>query len=79
MEISLRPRAAARVDLSRVVVIVVAKTLLPVQEKETEEATPPPPRDMKDYWTRPYFLKVAFQSPANASSVSFAVPLPPIM
>ena len=65
-------------DLSRVVIIVVAKTLLPFQ-KRTEEATLPPPRDIKDYWTRPYFLNVAFQSAASASSVSLAVPSPPIM
>ena len=79
IDMSLRPRAAAREVLSSVVIIVVAKTLLPVQEKETEEARTPPPRKRADYWTRPYFLKVAFQSAASASSVSLAVPSPPIM
>jgi hypothetical protein len=43
IEMSLRPRAAALEDLSSVVIIVVAKTLLPFAEKETEEAPTPPP------------------------------------
>jgi hypothetical protein len=34
IEMSLRPRVAAREDVSSVVIIVVAKTLLPFQKKE---------------------------------------------
>lgn len=74
IEMSLRPRAAAREDLSSVVIIVVAKTLLRMLEKQTEEALEASSARHVDYFTRPYFLKVAFQSAASASSVSLAVP-----
>src|SRR5258705_3682150 len=76
---SLQPRVAAREAGLSVVITAVAKaSFLHALEKKKEGAVGAPSVVRSNYWPRPYFLKVAVQSAASASSVSLAVPASPV-
>lgn len=76
---SLHPRAAACERGSRRVIDTVAKAIphLISKLKKPREAQASLGDDATAYFTYPYFLKVAFQSAAVASSAAWAVPSPP--
>src|SRR5690606_23424025 len=77
---SLQPRAAARELPSSVVITAVAtRDLLSLVRKIKRRGRLCPLRSHAGYCTRPYFLNVAFQSAANESSASLAVPWPAVI